>query len=257
MKILSSLFAVLFVIGLVGCAPKEIPPVEESHKSDPNITGKVFPSHEIPEGVLTPALEAIGAPFDQEIEYRAKGLPGMADATGARTINTTVLEDGHLRLVIGWSGDLASALPHQEFEADSKGIRSIRLGGERVEPSVVALPADMKIGAKWTSQFSFTRSADQAKITMTSTSEITAMEDVVVPAGKYKAYIVKEKGTMKTSTGGNATLNGTSWYVPKIGLVKFDSTLEGVPIAGADKMKTNIIVEATKVTGRKTTESKS
>jgi hypothetical protein len=202
MRILLRLFFVVLCISIIsGCTQEKAVPVTEPETSKPTHHDEGQVPHEIPDGILTPALEAIGAPFTHEIEYRAKGLPGASEATGSRTVNTTVLEDGNLRITIGWSGELSSALPNQEFEARKDGIRSISLSGERIEPSAVALPADMKIGTKWTSKFSFTRSADQAKVTMEATSEITKVE--------------------------------------------------GIPITGADKMKTNIIVEAVKVSEKK------
>ena len=83
----------------------------------------------------------------------------------------------------------------------------------------LVIPADLEVGSTWTNSVSGTttvvETGDTNSFTFTSTGQVTAEEQVTVPAGSYTAL------RTTITTDGNAA---TSWLAADVGTVKSDSS---------------------------------
>ncbi|HEX8078048.1 MAG TPA: hypothetical protein VF511_09555 [Chthoniobacterales bacterium] len=105
--------------------------------------------------------------------------------------------------VEGW------VLFHSEDYPEHEGLRAT------YEPPKQYLPNPLVAGQTWTWS-----GKDPTYVDHRETSRVTGVEEVTVPAGKFRAMKV-----VTETTSGNATKTTTKWYAEGIGLVK--SATEG------------------------------
>lgn len=98
------------------------------------------------------------------------------------------------------------------------------------------LPAEefWKIGYTWTSSYQINMSIEESGLSTTATvtfsNQITAIEEVTVPAGTYpESYRMESSGTISLNIMGSVIdtpIQTTNWYAKNIGMVKSVSTDE-------------------------------
>jgi hypothetical protein len=82
----------------------------------------------------------------------------------------------------------------------------------RKDPAVLAIPAELSVGKRWRSAYVNTTSTG-AKSTAYYDLKVAALEEVVVPAGRFMAYRIERSGDLR-GQGFYAVQNGTLWVDP-------------------------------------------
>ncbi len=102
--------------------------------------------------------------------------------------------------------------PNETLSLNNKGIFRIRTGTEKLDPPVCLLKLPVQVGAEW--------SGPLDDFVLVDTSKIVKIEEITVPAGKYKTIRVELdlqfKDVFKTDTH-----PPTLWYAEGVGLVKY------------------------------------
>jgi len=97
------------------------------------------------------------------------------------------------------------------------GILRNRFGAK--DPAHLAAPADIAIGKRWRSAFKNT-APDGTVSDNFWEARVVALEDIVVPAGTFKAYRVERQGEARPLNGAAMTfLSGTDWIDPRTMIV--------------------------------------
>jgi hypothetical protein len=117
-------------------------------------------------------------------------------SSGVKILNTFSKTDG-------W------VLFHAERYPEHEGLEA------KYEPPKQYLPNPLAVGLKW--EWSRT---DPAQVQRGEKSTVAAVEEVTVPAGKFRAMKV-----VSIVTGASIPMTRTNWYAEGVGLVK--STTEG------------------------------
>lgn len=143
-----------------------------------------------------------------------RGKLGNSTVETTETVSKVVEKDGKYTVTV--SRDLNGRTLTNDFEVSEKGVfRPTPTGKEDAEPTpLFKLPA--KEGDTWTGEQKGPGGNVKA------TYIVGKMEEVEVPAGKYKAIPV----TSELDVSGNL-LKITSWYAPEVGVVKQVSVSNG------------------------------
>ena len=97
------------------------------------------------------------------------------------------------------------------------GVLRNRFGTK--DPAHLMAPADIAIGKRWRSAFTNTGRDGTASNNFWE-ARVVALEDVVVPAGTFKAYRVERQGEARPANGDAMTfLTATDWIDPRTMLV--------------------------------------
>ncbi|HVK17088.1 MAG TPA: hypothetical protein VM533_09065 [Fimbriiglobus sp.] len=114
------------------------------------------------------------------------------------------VKDGEVIVTIRRSPETSALLKQEKLSVSAKGIMRLEESGQPVRPPVWLLKLPHEPGAKWD---------DDAR--NKSTYTVGAVEEVEVPAGKFKAIPVTRHWSML-----NTPVQTTDWYAPGVGLVK-------------------------------------
>jgi len=97
------------------------------------------------------------------------------------------------------------------------GVLRNRFGTK--DPAHLVVPADIAIGKRWRSAFTNTGPGGQRSDNFWE-ARVVALEDVVVPAGTFKAYRIERHGEARPVNGTDMTfLTATDWVDPRTMLV--------------------------------------
>jgi hypothetical protein len=104
----------------------------------------------------------------------------------------------------------------EDLEVSGKGVFHRAVNGRNVDPPMPLLKLPSKPGDKW---------EYQPQPGQTTSFTVGTVEEVEVPAGKFKAIrVVSER------SGNGVSLQQTHWYAPGVGLVKMSTTKPGLEI---------------------------
>jgi len=184
----------------------------------------------VPVQANTAALRWIGFPFDKPVYYRMEGFQGRTFEGGREYKITpkgeTVVID------VTWTGDIGTALGQTEqWVAEVAGIRSTKIQSSDIKPPPIYLPAEPKKGLSWNTSYGFASPGGQGNISVKSTSTISGTEQIRVPYGTFNALVLKESGTMSTPAA-TATMEGKTWFVDGLGMVKAVQNITNTPKGG-------------------------
>jgi len=99
-----------------------------------------------------------------------------------------------------------------------------QVGSRRYTPSVRALTFPMQVGKKWEHSNSYAH-ASCGTTTSDLKNEVVGWEDVIVPAGTFRALRIDSNGYWNNSCGSDRS-EYKFWYVPKVKwLVKSESRI--------------------------------
>ncbi len=101
--------------------------------------------------------------------------------------------------------------PVETLLLNEKGVFRTRALGDEVDPPICLLKLPAKVGTKWSGKLD--------DFVIVDNSTIVGIEEVEVPAGKFKAIRVELNLQFKDITSIDTHLP-THWYVEGIGLVK-------------------------------------
>lgn len=73
----------------------------------------------------------------------------------------------------------------------------------------------LEVGKKWPYVANFARTDGSTSYTEQD-AEVTAYEDVTVPAGTFKAFRIEHKGWWRNSRGNSGRARVTYWYAPEV-----------------------------------------
>ena len=97
------------------------------------------------------------------------------------------------------------------------GVLRNRFGTK--DPAHLVAPADIAIGKRWRSAFTNIGPDGKASNNFWE-ARVVALEDVVVPAGTFKAYRIERQGEARAVDGAGMTfLTATDWVDPRTMLV--------------------------------------
>lgn len=99
-----------------------------------------------------------------------------------------------------------------------EGVFLIESRGQKIEPPLLALPANAEVGASWPTKQPMTDAQNQ-EVTIDATQKIAKQEKVSTPAGEFDAIVVTMDGTLRTASG-TRPVKGTAWYAAGVGTVK-------------------------------------
>lgn len=105
----------------------------------------------------------------------------------------------------------------EQLSSSDKGVFRYSFQGQPVDPPIQALKLPVKKGDTWDVKFS--AQGQEMKAVMKTEGE----EEVMVPAGKYKAVIVSME---MDAMGQKVTVK--SWFAPNVGIVKQKFDLGGI-----------------------------
>ena len=149
----------------------------------------------------TPEAHAVGESW----EWRR--VDALTKLEEARIVATVVKSDaGPVFLIDGKTAPIATLLTQSSYNPSPKPWR--------VWPLVV--------GKRWEFEASWTRSDGVTGSTQQKV-EVTAYEEVIVPAGKFMAYKIEHRGFFRNSRGSSGQQDDTYWYAPDLKAdVKFE-----------------------------------
>jgi hypothetical protein len=104
------------------------------------------------------------------------------------------------------NGGLMSA---ERVYVDAGGVFRDQTDGSPVSPPECLLKYPVKEGESWTSKF---KNGDES---VTVEAKAGKLEEVQVPAGKYRAIAVQSE-----MTGSESTVRVTTWFAPGVGIIK-------------------------------------
>ena len=113
---------------------------------------------------------------------------------------------------------------HERVEFNRGAVVLDQMGGTlrnhfgTKDPAISGAPADIAMGKQWRSAFTNT---PKGGVVWTNfwAQRVVALEDVVVPAGTFKAYRVERHGEARPPTGAITFMTGTDWIDPQTMLV--------------------------------------
>ena len=111
----------------------------------------------------------------------------------------------------------------------------VKDGGGTRDPAKVQFPADLAIGKSWRTDYQnrYDGGSDKAFYNM----RVVALEDVEVPAGKYRAYRIEGEGWADGSRG-RFRLSDTYWIDPATFVIvksHWTSRVNGAIISGSNR----------------------
>jgi hypothetical protein len=89
--------------------------------------------------------------------------------------------------------------------------------GQVYTPFVPSYTAQMAVGREWVGNYSYKRS-DGKTVNVKMVARVSHIEDVTVPAGTFKAAVVKRRGDYVVEGGYSNYFEDTSWYSPEMGI---------------------------------------
>ena len=141
----------------------------------------------------------------------------------------------------GWRCAADGSLASTQFGNLNTGSTQFQLQTTRNTGVTIPAPKDWKVGTTWNNAYevkgTMQLSGDTANAqgSIDVTYKIVAQESVTVPAGAYNAFKVTSDTTMKLSvTSGAATVpfnistSATSWFAPNVGMVKTQTSTQGI-----------------------------
>lgn len=219
----------LFLSTVFGCAKKESAPTSVKPDAETPTESRI----EIPDELMTPALRAIGAPFDKPIKMRFSGFaPGITEST--RVGKVTAIEDGKVHFTFTWSNGLGD----DKYVSGPDGIFVSRQFGRDFDPPVMYAPVTFAIGDEW--EHSYTIQVEGNAVEVKSKTRVVGQEKVTLPMGEFDAKVIEETGTLKSPTM-NVTMTGKSWLVDGMGIVKMQGTQKGK--LNGEEVSTDISME--------------
>lgn len=96
------------------------------------------------------------------------------------------------------------------------GILLNRFGAK--DPALLGSPADLQVGKRWRSAFTNTRAGGPPARTFYE-HRCTALEDIEVPAGRFKAFRVEAQGEGAMPNGNTRVLDTVHWVDPETMMV--------------------------------------
>jgi hypothetical protein len=205
----------LFLSTVFGCTKKEADPTNAKQDSEKPAESRI----EIPDELMTPALRAIGAPFDKPLKMRFSGFAaGITEST--RIAKVTAIEDGKVHFTFTWSNGLGD----DKYVSGPDGIFVSRQFGRDFDPPVMYAPVNFAIGDEW--EQSYTIQVQDNTVEVKSKTKIVGQEKVTLPMGEFDAKVIEETGTLKSPTM-DVTMTGKSWLVDGMGIVKMQGTQKG------------------------------
>jgi len=133
---------------------------------------------------------------------RYRSIDGFTQNATERVLRVTSLEGD--RVVFNKGGPVFDQMG---------GVLRNRFGTK--DPAHLVAPADIAIGKRWRSAFTNTGSDGKASNNFWE-ARVVALEDVVVPAGTFKAYRIERHGEAKPINGAAMTfLTATDWVDPR------------------------------------------
>ena len=85
--------------------------------------------------------------------------------------------------------------------------------GDRSPASLIS-PADIALGKRWRSAFTITTPNGKVGSDYWD-NHVVALEEIVLPAGRFHAYKVKREGWAKFASGASVRMTGTVWIDPR------------------------------------------
>ncbi|MDI9638939.1 hypothetical protein QPK87_27965 [Kamptonema cortianum] len=142
---------------------------------------------------------------------------------GTQTSQFAGMSDGKAVFNIVRDGVLAT-MGNEKYMVNSDGVFITGRGSDEqpevfAEP-VLALPADAKVGATWSTKLT-TKDVNGAEVQLNTSEKVVKQEKIKVPAGEFDCIVVSTTGTM-TVGGKSGKISGTGWYAAGTGPVKLE-----------------------------------
>ncbi|MBX3096964.1 MAG: hypothetical protein KF812_08885 [Fimbriimonadaceae bacterium] len=225
------------LVGAWGCQPA--PPTAESNTPSSNTateapatnsaeTTPLPVSVSLPAELLSEGVAYMGADRSQRLVYNLF-QDGKDMGEGTMEIRIVEVKDGMAQVDINRTGSLES-MGNESMSIRKDGIYTVSLGLGTIKEPQLQIPADLKVGKKWNSNFEIKAvTGDTTKMVQSSNAAKT--ESVQVKAGTFDALRVDGTGTITRTTANgeksDTKVATTSWYVKGIGLIKMEITLTG------------------------------
>ena len=218
-RTLAPWFALLSAALMMGCGPKPTEaPKDAETKPEEQATKAPDPS-EIPENLKHGGFKFYGldstAEETYELDRNGVKLEGAQKAVFAGMV------DGKATFTIERSEGL-SDLGNETLEVREDGIYLVKSGENTVDPAVLSLPKDPKVGDSWPVSAQFTGPTGE-KVSIKATQKVTKQEKLTTKAGDFDCLVVTMSGEL-TSGDKKSPVTGTSWYASGVGTVKLTVT---------------------------------
>lgn len=214
-RALAPWFALLSAALLMGCGPKpaEAPKDTETKPEEP-VAAAPDPS-EIPESLKHGGFKYYGldsaAAETYELDRNGVKLEGTQKAVFSGMV------DGKATFTIERTEGL-SDLGNETLEVREDGVYLTKSGANEVDPAVLSLPKDPKVGDSWPVAAQFT-GPNGDKVSIKATQKVTKQEKLTTKAGDFDCLVVTMTGEL-TSGDKKSPVTGTSWYASGVGTVK-------------------------------------
>ena len=219
----------LILLALVGCTDKATPV-----KDGGTTTAPVEASNEnplkIPADLVTEGARFMGYPFSKKIVYKMTGFP--AGQSSEQTVVPTY-DAAKKAVTINYQGE--PSFTSETYELRLDGLYGTLLGGNEVDPPMLAMAAEPTVGKSWPLKGTLKQGEGMKVDTVV---RVERREKIKVAAGEYDALLLTEAGTISVGAM-TFKVSGKGWYVEGIGAVK--RTISQTDSAGKTS---NITIEA-------------
>ncbi len=149
---------------------------------------------------------AVGSKWEYDITAGEKKQGVVAEITGTKEIDGVRCVELRSRV-----NDQDSGVEH--LRGDQDGVRRYAFAGMSIKPPVLFLKEGAKAGDKWDAM------VDISGQQLSFTYEVIALDEAVkVPAGEYKAMVIKTR--FKATPDQQKETEVTFYYAPEVGPVK-------------------------------------
>jgi hypothetical protein len=185
--------------------------------------------------VKTAGAEYLGFPREGVLTYKYSQLEGMAAERGEETTKLASTKDGKAVFEITRSSALAM-LGSETVELRKDGVYMVRTSLGEIDAPALTMPADVKVGSKWSSSLKLTRPNGDL-MSMTISYEALREEKIKVEAGEFDTLVISGKGEVSVAPKGgekrSSPWSSQLWHAKGVGHVRMmqdAKNSEGEPV---------------------------
>ena len=228
MKKLLTLLPIFLIVSLVatGCQPEKEDPTEEPTSEQTSTTDpeeepivKLSDADDVGPELRHDAYRYYGLGNQKAFVYELDQSTGMVEE-GSQEFAYQGMVDGVPTYKLIRKGSL-SMLGEETYTLGADGISMVSTTMGDLSGPALTVPADLSVGAKWSSTQSITR-ADGQVVEMVIDHEVTGTETVETDAGSFETLVIDSSGTINVGDAKN-TFTGKVYLAEGTGHIKLET----------------------------------
>lgn len=217
------------------CQPTAAPSGKTGAQGEGEAPAPAAKLEDVSPEVKTEGAAYLGYPREGVLTYKYSQLEGMAAERGEETTKLASTEGGQAVFEITRSNALAM-LGSETVELRKDGVYMVKTSLGEINAPALTMPADVKVGSKWSSSLELTRPNGDV-MSMTISYEALREEKIKVEAGEYETLVISGKGEVSVAPKGgekrSSPWSSQLWHAKGVGHVRMmqdAKNSEGEPV---------------------------